>query len=185
MHLDSLIITEEGNNRQHQGKLSPSIVPYIVAGTVGLSILILFVFCFYQQIKDYCCCCFACCSNRESEYQFKSPKDRPNQDDSLGSVSKSNSKSLDQIETRVPVLPASTGPPPTTPPPPTHHHAVAKTQKYIGNLLATGRRPPPPLRSPVPIPTTAPPAAKQVARTANIIGKILTTDGGNKRKRRK
>lgn len=53
---------------------------------------------------------------------------------------------------------------------------TAKTAKYIGNLLALGRRPPPPMSTNYSTQTVAPPAAKQIARTARIIGNILTVD---------
>jgi len=61
--------------------------------------------------------------------------------------------------------------------------ATAKTQKYIGNILNNNnRRPPPMMGQSYGTPSTAPPAAKQVARTAKIIGNILSFDKGRRKR---
>lgn len=164
--------TENGTDDDvHKGKLSPSAIPYIIVGTVGISLFILALFCFYRQIRDICCCCSSCghrsdVAPRQVIYTSYMP----------GSVSRTNS--LDRIETRAPLLPASTAPPPPSfaPAPPTYE---ARTQNNNPRTRL------PPISYTTPTPSRAPPAAKQVAKTATIIGKILTFDGGRRGTTRK
>lgn len=171
-------------------------IPYIVviAGSLLFVFIGLCLFCkcfrAYWCSVFFCCCYDCCCAEKSTE----NAQSYDNQNVVMESPSRSissESNSGGNAQSRLP-LPPPLPPLPTPSSHPRHlhhggpkkHHLVntARTQKYIGNLLASGRRPPAPM-STSPSPAVAPPAAKQVARTVKIIGNILTHDN-NKRRRR-
>lgn len=164
-----------------QDESYPPWVPYAVAGTAGICFVVLFVMCFWRYLKPICCCITLCCTKelKEEEHnESTSPPDPEaqdvnNQDGHYSPQERSNS--LEKVTIRPPNIPASAVPP--------RHQLVnaANTQKYIGKLLSTGRRPAQPMAGSSPRQFVAPPAAKQVARTAKIIGDILTSDGRRRR----
>lgn len=149
-------------------------------------IVITLILCFSKSARS--CVCRWCCCSRSGEYSnTRDAADGPTRgndnNDNSRSASKSHSGSKEQLQITPPAIP------PSVQPSKYHMLAAAKTQKYIGNLLANRRvyqqppNPPPPPLPPLPpsqSPRTAPPAARQIARTAKIIGNILTE---NKRRR--
>lgn len=176
-------------------------IPYVVAATVIACVLIFAIFCCCRSFRDiFCCCCGKKRQTTEASSSFI--VNRPNTETLINTVPSSayksgyksqQSKSLPKSE-RVsvtsmnnsqlldPYSRQATGRSGSSSQPMRHQvQATYKTQRAIGSILASGRRPPPQVHPFSPVPSTAPPAAKQVTRTAKIIGDILTY-GGKRRK---
>jgi len=154
--------------RQTQNLTEPSIefpyvawMPYMVAGTALFCFVLIFLICFFQAIRDYCCCW-------KKEMSEHSSRASPG---TIHSKSASRSNSLDQIQTRAPVIPPSVVPARVT------MQAPVRPPRYITDGIKSARK----MQSNQPM--SAPPGTKQLARTVKIIGDILTTRGSNKRRR--
>lgn len=151
------------------------LLPYIVAGMGLMSFILLALCCFSKSFRDCCCrwfCCDCCCSKSREESVNRSREGKITDITGSRSGSKSRSNSAEKVRITQPVIP------PSTQPSKYHMLAAAKTQKYIGNLLANRRGS---YQQQNTSPNTAPPAAKQVARTAKIIGNILAPDQNKRR----
>lgn len=181
--------------------------PYIIAAAVIVTVVFLFLCFFCKCFRDGIYWCFTCGGACQCCHYVCCCRERPMQVDAGGQIpvssvlSQSNSGSRSGVpnyETRLPPVSIHTTPGPSRlpsnavsnpsrvpsmnqPSGPNRFHLseTARKQKYIGSLLASGRRPLPPLGTQLTT-TTAPPAAKQVARTVKIIGDILTTDARRK-----
>lgn len=170
-------------------------IPYAIAAAALICIVVLICFFFRRS----CRFCSNCCSGRsnngsvdhEAEMnnqrggnKLPPPPPPPPKADSSDSSSReygsriSSSERNEGIHTMEPAIPISVSPPKRQ-----HLVAAAMKQKYIGEILAKGRRPRP-AGHVSPVPKFAPSAARQVARTAKIIGDILTYDGHNRRRKK-
>lgn len=160
-------------------------LPYIVLGVsvVLLLLIALCIFCtsFRHCIHRFCCHCCPTCCRSEAKTEIDIEQNNLPIDNDIeqiyGSRSRSKSQSGGQafrpnVRTQSPPVPSGG---------PTKHQLAnaARTQKYIGNILAMGRRAPPPINSQGQS-SGAPPAAKQVARTLKIIGNILHDKRGRR-----
>lgn len=140
-------------------------LPYAIAGAGLVVLVVAALICFCSCVRDclskvFCCCCPGKESSVTEEMRGEGFEEEKS----------SSNDSARNRDRQVPMR--------------QHIATVAINQKYIGNLLQSGRRTPPPMAgTSTHMPTTAPPAAKQVARTAKIIGTILTNDPKKRRLR--
>ena len=166
------------------------LTPFIFIGCVGVIVIFtgafLFCKCFRTTfIQCFCCCCSCCCADEESRVG----------DETRDSKSASGSESAGNAQVQPPQPPGPYVPVPQLPPapyvpPPVPPQATqpARTQVAPRSYKQTapavpGRTKTMPLQqSNYATPSTAPPAARQVARTAKIIGNILAFDKGKRRK---
>lgn len=181
-------------------------LPYAIAGTAAAAFLILLLFCCCKSLRDMCiCCCFVRTRHNtlvtpsmappDSRYtsgygpsavsglidtagrgsaSSKFPSSHANRS---ASQSRRSDTSVQTIHTYGPSIKVSSMHPSKS-----LLISGAKTQKYIGTILTTGRRSKAPLSKIRSVPSKAPSAAQRVVKTQKIIGNILTQDGSNKRK---
>lgn len=150
-------------------------IPYVIVVSAVICILILCCLCSSTCRGLLCCfCCCSCCQRSRDESETLRVNDNIQLES--GSPSGSLSNSLDRIEVKAPALPTSIRP--------TRYQVTKtlRTQKYDGSIIDRSRPQP---RMYFATPSSAPPAAKAVARTVKIIGNMLTYEGSGRKRRKK
>lgn len=171
--MQGLIANETFNRANHQqmanNELSKQLnkyVPYLVTFLVLLLVIAVASCCFCKCCRDacfqcICCCCCPCCARMLSD-------DGSNTDPAF-------EESFEEA--------AHAQPAPLPPPVPQRQPGPMRTPRFPGNAFNDiNRRPPPPMAQNYSGPQVAPPAARQVARTAKIIGNILAIERGRRKR---
>lgn len=166
----------QSTTKAPSSRTSTNWIPYTLVATALICFLIIICCSCSAKCRSFLACFFCCrCCQRHGveSAEYTRTLDKPI-DNQSGSQSQSNS--LDRIQIKAPTLQPSNYP--------MKEQLVntVNTQKYIGGILAQGRRPPPMTYRQSPF--VAPPAAKAVARTVKIIGDMLSIDSPNRRRRK-
>lgn len=159
--------------------VTPVVFVISVCSIVTFVGLILFCKCFRTAICQCMCCCFPCCQPTESVVGVDT--------ESASDSGSAQPQLPPQPPPPLPPLPIPFPPqsmPPMSNPPSMQPSMPIATRTFKAPIqsMVPGRRPATSMSN-YASPSTAPPAAKQVARTAKIIGNILALDKGKRSKR--